>query len=151
MTYGALSVEERQKYKQLFVVLTNNKAQKENTFKYDLKALELPGTKRERFIDFSQKILNTDYEGIAKQIIPKFRTPTLGAELGNFMKPLIEKHGAVANYQATQFGLATTKKGTKLYKFEGVLIFEDGYKRPYFVTIPMEADNAFISGYQLDI
>jgi hypothetical protein len=151
MTYGGLSVEDRQKYGQLFVVLTNNKSQKENTFQYDMQALGLPGAKRQLFVDFSQKILDTDYEGIAKQISPKFQTPTLGAELGNFMTPLIQKHGAVANYKSTHFGLATTKKGAKLYKFEGVLIFEDGYKRPYFITVPMEAGNNFVSGYQLDI
>lgn len=83
--------------------------------------------------------------------MPKYRTPTLGEELGNFVRPLIQEHGKIKSYNRTQFSIVTTTSKQELYKYEGVLIFEDGYQRPYFITTSTNIENVYISGYQLDI
>ncbi|MDF0705896.1 hypothetical protein [Flagellimonas okinawensis] len=150
MLLDGFTEEEKEKFGYIMVETINSQTGESTEYKYQPEVLEPYVIKSKVFTDFSNHIVDGNHESIAKTVIEKYRTPTLGSQLANYMKALTDEHGEIEGYSRTTFRLHESSDGEELWVYDGVLHFADGYKRPYHITTSTKVGEAYISGYQLD-
>lgn len=146
MLYESFTEDEKDDYDFIHVEL------KKDTLKalYDVKRLSKALDQAAIFTNFSDDILNENYEAIVKNIKPEYQNPELASNLRSYVKRLRDVHGAVVAYKRVGFGIYTKPNNERLFHYSGHLEFVDGYIRPYELNTSMKIDDDYIAGYKLD-
>lgn len=146
MIYDALTEEEREEYTHIHV-LNINAVNDTVGYIYETPALAPTSYKSKIFHEFSQRIVDKNFEGMDalknNTDIPKSMSVNLKSGIANAEKA----HGSVKSY--TLFGIAEeTDNIGKVYQFQSHLFFEDGYKLRYIIAIDGREENDKIVGYK---
>lgn len=146
MVYDALTKEEREDYTHI-QVLNINAVNDTVGYTYETPALAPASHKSKIFHEFSQRIVNKNFDGMdtlkSNTDIPKSISVDLKSGIANSEK----KHGSVIKY--TLFGIAEEKDNIgKVYQFQSHLFFEDGYKLRYLVAVDGREEHDKIVGYK---
>ncbi|WP_127137985.1 hypothetical protein [Flagellimonas oceanensis] len=150
MLLDGFTNEEKEEFGYIIVETVNSETGESTVYRYEPETLGPYLQKAKVFTEFSKNIVEENYEAVVKNVIEEYRKPTLGVELGNFMKALIDEHGKITDYKRTTLRLHTGSDGEELWVYDGVLNFDDGFKRPYHITTSTKVGEPYVSGYQLD-
>ncbi len=150
MLYESFSAEEREDYTNIEVKMQQDSLAEAESYYFD------PGLMRDAldqsaiFSNFSDNLIDKNYDAIAQSMEPQYQSPKLATNLGNYMRRLHSAHGNLIAYKRLGFGIYTKANNEKRFHFSGHLTFSDGYKRPYVLTTSMKVNEDYISGYGLD-
>ena len=78
---------------------------------------------------------------------PKYIPEGFDKPIREYYNAIISSHGKPTSYVRTHFGTATQKNGEVFFNYLGYLAFPDGYKKYYFLNIPMQVKDKKIKGY----
>lgn len=150
MLYESFTEDERDDYDFINVELMQDSLQDPVKALYDIKELSSALDQVAIFTNFSENLLQKNYNSIAQNIADRYQNPKLAGNLEVFMNGLHKAHGNLIEYKRIGFGIYTKPNNEKLFHYSGHLKFVDGYIRPYMLTTSMKVNNDYIEGYKLD-
>jgi hypothetical protein len=117
-------------------------------YRYKPKILTTSLEQAKVFDDFSNHLLKGDFKAIEKMVDPKYISAGFGKSLQKYFKAINSTHGKPKSYTRTHFGTATQKNGEVFFNYYGYLAYPDGYKKYYFINVPMQVKDKKIKGYK---
>ena len=148
MMYENFTPDEKDNYTQVQVELDQNGKKTDLVFKPEV--LIQGEDQVAIFTDFSEKIVNEDYDGIVEVVEPKYMVENLALRLKKFVDDIVKDHGKIVSFKRLGYGLMTYDDGSEKLRFNGQFEFEDGYHRAYFLLTSKDLTNDKIQGYSLN-
>ncbi|KQC30881.1 hypothetical protein [Flagellimonas eckloniae] len=150
MLYESFTEDEKDDYDFINVELQKDSLEESHKALYDIQQLSRALDQAAIFTNFSENLLQKNYNGIVQNIADRYQNPKLAGNLEAFMNGLYKAHGNLIEYKRIGFGIYTKPNNEKLFHYSGHLKFADGYIRPFILTTSMNVSNDYIEGYKLD-
>jgi hypothetical protein len=143
--FNRFTDKEKKVYDYIRIKLKNKKDTL--TFNYTPEVLTRGLVQAKIFDEFSKNLVNRDFNAIEKMVDTKYISAGFGKSLQEYFTAINSYHGNPKSYTRTNFGIAPQKNGERFFNYLGTLNYNDGYKKIYFINVPLKTNDKKIKGY----
>ena len=149
MMFDSFTEDEKKDYTYLNVTLIK-KAKDTVSYNFFPEVLNVGLDQVSIFIDFSEKLLAKDYKGIFNNIDPTIIESDTFSLFTNYLDQLTNDYGDITAYKRYGFGILKQKTGEELLGYSGILTFNNGFTKTYYIITSKQKDNNYVLGYNLE-
>ena len=149
MLFDSFTEEEKKDYNYINVELIK-KGNDTLSYSYNPEILNIGIDQVSIFTDFSEKLLAKDYKGVFNNIEPSLIQSNSLLQFTNYQTQFVNEHGNITAYKRYGFGVIKKEDGTQVLSFSGFLTFNDGFVKPYYMTVSKQIDNNYVLGYSFE-